>query len=149
MDTTKLFQAIQLVVQEEVKKQIKGLKDQIRKEVLNEIKIKAKPTPSLKHIVNESEDPFELAQKILSSDRNKNETKQYTKNPVINNILNETVVRPTFSKDDGSWGTLPTGRVFGGNESVDTTTPKTGIDSIDQAIARSAKVLAASKDKKR
>lgn len=150
MDTAKLFKAIQLVVAEEVKKQIGGMKDQIRKEILAEMKSTPKSTKTtLKDVVNETDDPFELAQKILSSDRKSQETRQFTKNPLINDILNETVVRPNFSKDDGGWGTLPTSRVFGGGADSQNSVPKTGIDSIDAAIARSAKVLAASKDKKR
>ena len=150
MDTEKLFKAIQIVVKEEVKRQVEGLKEQVRKEVLAEIRQTSPTTKtrSLKSVVSESSDPFKLAQQILSADRQKKEERQFTKNPAINQILNETVVKPNFSKDDGSWGTLPTAVGLGNTPMGSASAPKTGIDSIDKAIARSAAVLAASKAKR-
>ena len=68
MDTNKLFKAIQIIVQEEVKKEISLIKEEIRKEVLAEIK-KSQPVKqqsSLKSLVEESADPFDLADKILN-----------------------------------------------------------------------------------
>ena len=38
MDTNKLFKAIQLVVKEEVKKQTSAIKEEVRKEILAELK---------------------------------------------------------------------------------------------------------------
>ena len=38
MDTNKLFKAIQIVVKEEVKKQTSAIKEEVRKEILAEIK---------------------------------------------------------------------------------------------------------------
>lgn len=152
MDTEKLFKAIQIVVKEEVKKQIATIKEEVRKEVLAEIKGSvSKRSTSLKSTIDDSEDAFSLANKILSHDREK---KQYSKNPFINNILNETAVRPNFSRTDGEWGTLTPDMVgYGdpimGRESVESTPISTGNDILDKAIARSAAVLAASKDKKR
>lgn len=156
MDTDKLFKAIQIVVKEEVKKQLSLIKEEVKKEILKEIKQSSttnssiKKTKTLKDVVNETSDPFELANKILAADR---EQPQYSKNPMINNILNETRVRPNFSKDDGEWGTITPdmvgyGDVRGGYQSQ-AQPPMTGNDAIDAAIARSAKVLAASKDKRR
>lgn len=157
MDTEKLFKAIQIVVKEEVKKQLSTIREEVKKEILKEIKQSSlqtnssiKKTKTLKDVVGETNDPFELANKILAADR---EQPQYSKNPMINNILNETRVRPNFSKDDGEWGTITPdmvgyGDVRGGYQSQ-AQPPMTGNDAIDAAIARSAKVLAASKEKRR
>jgi hypothetical protein len=104
MDTNKLFKAIQIIVQEEVKKEISLIKEEIRKEVLAEVK-KSQPVKqqsSLKSLVEESADPFDLANKILNRDR---EDKQYSSNPLLNQVLNETSIRPNFSRTDGEYGT--------------------------------------------
>jgi hypothetical protein len=165
MDTNKLFKAIQIIVQEEVKKEISLIKEEIRKEVLAEVK-KAQPVKqqsSLKSLVEESADPFDLANKILSRDRESQpEQKTYTKNSMLNQVLNETAmagIRPNYSMDDGGWGTLTPEMVGYGdpqmgyqptNQYAAPSAPiSTGNDILDKAIARSAKVLAASKDKNR
>jgi hypothetical protein len=156
MDTNKLFKAIQIIVQEEVKKEISLIKEEIRKEVLAEVK-KTQPVKqqsSLKSLVEESADPFDLANKILSRDR---EDKQYSSNPLLNQVLNETSIRPNFSRTDGEYGTITPDMIGYGNpqigmqqQYVNTSAPiSTGNDILDKAIARSAKVLAASKDKNR
>jgi hypothetical protein len=165
MDTNKLFKAIQIIVQEEVKKEISLIKEEIRKEVLAEVK-KTQPIKqqsSLKSLVEESADPFDLANKILSRDRESQpEQKTYAKNPMLNQVLNETAmagIRPNYSMDDGGWGTLTPEMVGYGdpqmgyqptNQYAAPSAPiSTGNDILDKAIARSAKVLAASKDKNR
>jgi len=161
MNTEKLFKAIQIVVKEEVKKQLIAIKEEVRKEILSEIKTKStgahtvtrSQTKSLKDIVEESADPFELANKILANDRG--EKKQYSKNAMVNSILNETVIRPNFSKTDGEYGTITPDMIgyanpqVGYQSTVSNELPSTGNNLIDAAIARSAKVLAASKDKNR
>lgn len=156
MDTEKLFKAIQIVVKEEVKKQLATIREDVKKEILKEINQSSsktnstiKKTKTLKDVVGESSDPFELANKILSADR---EHTQFSKNPMINNILNETRVRPNFSRTDGEYGTITPEMVGYSNPAMGYTqnnVPTTGNDLIDAAIARSAKVLAASKDKRR
>jgi hypothetical protein len=156
MDTNKLFKAIQIIVQEEVKKEISLIKEEIRKEVLAEVKRTqpVKQQSSLKSLVEESADPFDLANKILSRDR---EDKQYSSNPLLNQVLNETSIRPNFSRTDGEYGTITPDMIGYGNpqigmqqQYVNTSAPiSTGNDILDKAIARSAKVLAASKDKNR
>ena len=83
MDTNKLFKAIQIIVQEEVKKEISLIKEEIRKEVLAEVK-KSHPSTkttnsSLMNLVEESTDPFDLADRILNRDR---EEKTLSKNPL-------------------------------------------------------------------
>ena len=158
MDTNKLFKAIQIIVQEEVKKEISLIKEEIRKEVLAEVK-KSQPalkstTSSLKNLVEESTDPFDLADKILNRDR---EEKTLSRNPLLNQVLNETMVRPNFSRTDGDYGTLTPEMIGYGNPQMgmqpqysNPSAPiSTGNDILDKAIARSAKVLAASKDKNR
>ena len=156
MDTNKLFKAIQIIVQEEVKKEISLIKEEIRKEVLAEVK-KSQPVKqqsSLKSLVEESADPFDLANKILSRDR---EDKQYSKNSLLNQVLNETSIRPNFSRTDGDYGTITPDMIGYGNPQMgmqpqysNPSAPiSTGNDILDKAIARSAKVLAASKDKNR
>lgn len=156
MDTNKLFKAIQIIVQEEVKKEISLIKEEIRKEVLSEVK-KSQPVKqqsSLKSLVEESADPFDLANKILSRDR---EDKQYSSNPLLNQVLNETSIRPNFSRTDGEYGTMTPDMIGYGNPQMgmqpqyaNPSAPiSTGNDILDKAIARSAKVLAASKDKNR
>ena len=156
MDTNKLFKAIQIIVQEEVKKEIYLIKEEIRKEVLAEVK-KTQPVKqqsSLKNLVEESTDPFDLADKILNRDR---EEKTLSKNPLLNQVLNETMVRPNFSRTDGDYGTITPEMIGYGNPQMgmqqqysNPSAPiSTGNDILDKAIARSAKVLAASKDKNR
>jgi hypothetical protein len=133
--------------------------------VLAEVK-KTQPVKqqsSLKSLVEESADPFDLANKILSRDRESQpEQKTYTKNSMLNQVLNETAmagIRPNYSMDDGGWGTLTPEMVGYGdpqmgyqptNQYAAPSAPiSTGNDILDKAIARSAKVLAASKDKNR
>jgi len=156
MDTNKLFKAIQIIVQEEVKKEISLIKEEIRKEVLAEVKQSQpiKQQSSLKSLVEESADPFDLANKILNRDR---EDKQYSSNPLLNQVLNETAIRPNFSRTDGEYGTITPEMIGYGNPQMgmqpqyaNPSAPiSTGNDILDKAIARSAKVLAASKDKNR
>ena len=156
MDTNKLFKAIQIIVQEEVKKEISLIKEEIRKEILAEVKQSqpVKQQSSLKSLVEESADPFDLANKILNRDR---EDKQYSSNPLLNQVLNETAVRPNFSRTDGEYGTITPEMIGYGNPQMgmqpqyaNPSAPiSTGNDILDKAIARSAKVLAASKDKNR
>ena len=151
MDTEKLFKAIQIVVKEEIKKQLSLIKEEIRKEIISEIK-KTTPKKSLKSMVSGDEDAFQLAERILAQDR---DGKQYSKNPMINQLLNETAIRPGFSRTDGDWGTITPemvgyGDVRAGYQSQTAQSlPSTGNDLIDKAIARSAAVLKASKDKNR
>ena len=158
MDTNKLFKAIQIIVQEEVKKEISLIKEEIRKEILAEVK-KSQPVAksnnsSLMNLVEESADPFDLADKILNRDR---EEKTLSRNPLLNQVLNETMVRPNFSRTDGDYGTITPEMIGYGNPQMgmqqqyaNPSTPiSTGNDILDKAIARSAKVLAASKDKNR
>jgi hypothetical protein len=81
--------------------------------------------------------------------------KTYSKNPVLNQILSETAVRPNFSRDDNEWGTITPDMIGYGNPQMGFQSPMesaqtqlTGNDLIDKAIARSAAVLKASKERR-
>jgi hypothetical protein len=151
MDTNKLFKAIQIVVKEEVKKQTSIIKEEVRKEILAELKKSNVQKPIIEKKID---NPFDKALAMLEEDREV-EQKQYSKNPTLNQILNETAVRPNFSRTDGEWGTISPEMIgygdlgMGVQPSRTQSMPVTGNDLIDKAIARSAKVLAASKDKNR
>ena len=152
MDTNKLFKAIQIVVKEEVKKQTKLIKEEVRKELLSELK-KSNPTKQI--VERKNDNPFDRALAALEEDREV-EQKQYSKNPMLNQILNETSIRPNFSRTDGEWGTITPDMIGYGNPQMgyqnefEPSTPvSTGNDILDKAIARSAAVLKASKDKNR
>ena len=149
MDTNKLFKAIQIVVKEEVKKQTSIIKEEVRKEILAELKKSNVQKPIIE---KKADNPFDRALAMLEEDREV-EQKQYSKNPTLNQILNETAVRPNFSRTDGEWGTISPEMIGYGDMGMGGQTsksmPVTGNDLIDKAIARSAKVLAASKDKNR
>ena len=97
MDTNKLFKAIQIVVKEEVKKQTSIIKEEVRKEILAELKKSNVQKPIIEKKID---NPFDKALAMLEEDREV-EQKQYSKNPTLNQILNETAVRPNFSRTDG------------------------------------------------
>jgi len=87
MDTKKLAQVIKLVVEQEIKKQLPKL---VKEEVEKKLKVlqERKSTP----IKEVEQDPFTLAESLLQQDRQvqQREQKQFTKNPTINEILNQT-----------------------------------------------------------
>jgi hypothetical protein len=91
MNTDKLLEAIQILVKEEVKRQLPS----IIKEVVKS---------ELKRNLSEQKQPkntgLSMAKAILGDDAPKVvESKTYTKNPMINQILNET--RAAVSNDGG------------------------------------------------
>lgn len=91
MNTEKLVQAIQILVKEELKQQLPTLiKEAVRSE--------------MKKLLAEQKQPkntgLSMAKAILGEERTKVvEQKTYTKNPMINQILNET--RTAVSNDGG------------------------------------------------
>ena len=91
MNTDKLLQAIQILVKEEVKQQLSGIiKEAVRAE--------------MKKVLAEQKQPkntgLSMSKAILGDDEPKlAEQKTYTKNPMINQILNET--RAAVSNDGG------------------------------------------------
>lgn len=96
MDSKKLAQIIKLVVEQEIKKQLPKL---VKEEVEKKMKVlqERKSTP----IEDVELDPFALAESLLQKERqtqqvqqtqkvNEVAQKQFTKNPILNNILNQT-----------------------------------------------------------
>ena len=90
MDSKKLAQIIKLVVEQEIKKQLPKL---VKEEVEKKIKVlQERKTTPIKEV---EQDPFALAESILQRDRQTQQIeqvnqKQFTKNPVLNSILNQT-----------------------------------------------------------
>ena len=109
MDMDKLLEAIQILVKEELKEQLpalikEGVKAEMKK-MLSETKIAPKP-------VSKS---ISMAKAILGDDTIKESvapavapTKQYSKNPMINQILNET--RGGIPQGDGEFRTMNFGQ---------------------------------------
>jgi hypothetical protein len=109
MDMDKLLEAIQILIKEELKEQLpalikEGVKAEMKK-MLSETKIAPKP-------VSKS---ISMAKAILGDDTIKESvvqkeipTKQFSKNPMINQILNET--RGGIPQGDGGFRTMNFGQ---------------------------------------
>ena len=109
MDMDKLLEAIQILVKEELREQLpalikEGVKAEMKK-ILSETKVAPKP-------VSKS---ISMAKAILGDDTikesvtpNEVPTKQYSKNPIINQILNET--RGGIPQGDGGFRTMNFGQ---------------------------------------
>ena len=108
MDTDKLLKAIQILIKEELKEQLPALiKETVRAEVkklIAEGKQTAKPQPiglSMAKAILEDDT-------IIESVKEKIEQKQFSKNPIINQILNET--RGGIPQGDGGFRTMSFGQ---------------------------------------
>jgi hypothetical protein len=109
MDTDKLLNAIQILIKEELKEQLPALiKESVKAEVK---KILAE---SMKPVKHESKG-LSMAKAILgdgpiqeSVQTKTKETKQYSKNPMINQILNET--KGGLPQGDGGFRTMNFGQ---------------------------------------
>ena len=105
MDMDKLLEAIQILVKEELKEQLpalikEGVKAEMKK-ILSETKVAPKP-------VSKS---ISMAKAILGDEPIQESvapTKQYSKNPMINQILNET--RGGIPQGDGGFRTMNFGQ---------------------------------------
>ena len=109
MDMDKLLEAIQILIKEELKEQLpalikEGVKAEMKK-MLSETKVAPKP-------VSKS---ISMAKAILGDDtikesvaQNVAPTKQFSKNPMINQILNET--RGGIPQGDGGFRTMNFGQ---------------------------------------
>ena len=109
MDMDKLLEAIQILIKEELKEQLpalikEGVKAEMKK-MLSETKVAPKP-------VSKS---ISMAKAILGDDTIKEsvvqkeiQTKQFSKNPMINQILNET--RGGIPQGDGGFRTISFGQ---------------------------------------
>ena len=108
MDTDKLLKAIQILIKEELKEQLPALiKETVRAEVkklIAEGKQPAKPQPiglSMAKAILEDD-------VIIESVKEKVEQKKFSKNPMINQILNET--RGGIPQGDGGFRTMNFGQ---------------------------------------
>ena len=109
MDTDKLLKAIQILIKEELKEQLPALiKESVQKEVkriLAEGKQPVQPKNtglSMAKAMLEDEPIVEsVSQKVIP-------TKQFSKNPMINQILNETAMAPATG--DGGFRTMNFGQ---------------------------------------
>ena len=108
MDTNKLLKAIKILIKEELKEQLPALiKETVRAEVkklIAEGKQPAKSQPiglSMAKAILEDDD-------VLESVKEKVEQKKFSKNPMINQILNET--RGGIPQGDGGFRTMNFGQ---------------------------------------
>ena len=109
MDMDKLLEAIQILVKEELKEQLptlikEGVKAEMKK-MLSETKVAPKPQSkgiSMAKAILEDEPIVESVQQKAAP------TKQYSKNPMINQILNET--RGGIPQGDGGFRTMNFGQ---------------------------------------
>jgi hypothetical protein len=95
MDAKTLAKIVQIVVQEEVSKIVKKELGAMRKQIVSEIKnsilkqLVAEKTISADNTIFESDNYFDIPNVL--PERNRPIKKQITKDPIINDILNETV----------------------------------------------------------
>jgi hypothetical protein len=109
MDTGKLLEAIQILIKEELKEQLpalikEGVKAEMKK-MLSETKVVQKPQSkgiSMAKAILEDEPIIESVQQKAAP------IKQYSKNPMINQILNET--RGGIPQGDGGFRTMNFGQ---------------------------------------
>ena len=108
MDTDKLLKAIQILIKEELKEQLPAL---IKETVRAEVK---KLIAEGKQSVKSQPIGLSMAKAILEDDtiiesvKEKVEQKQFSKNPIINQILNET--RGGIPQGDGGFRTINFGQ---------------------------------------
>jgi hypothetical protein len=109
MDMDKLLEAIQILIKEELKEQLpalikEGVKAEMKK-MLSETKVAAKPQSKgismAKAILGDEPIQESVQTKTVP-------TKQYSKNPIINQILNET--RGGIPQGDGGFRTMNFGQ---------------------------------------
>ena len=109
MDTGKLLEAIQILIKEELKEQLpalikEGVKAEMKK-ILSETKVAVKPQTKgismAKAILGDEPIQESVQTKTVP-------TKQYSKNPIINQILNET--RGGIPQGDGGFRTMNFGQ---------------------------------------
>lgn len=109
MDMDKLLEAIQILIKEELKEQLpalikEGVKAEMKK-MLSEGKVAPKPQSKgismAKAILGDEPIQESIQQKVVP-------TKQFSKNPMINQILNETAMTPATG--DGGFRTMNFGQ---------------------------------------
>jgi len=110
MDTDKLLKAIQILIKEELKEQLPALiKETVKAEMKKLIAEGSKPAVKPKNtglsmakaMLDDEPIMESVASKVIS-------TKQFSKNPMINQILNETAMAPATG--DGGFRTMNFGQ---------------------------------------
>jgi len=110
MDTDKLLKAIQILIKEELKEQLPALiKETVKAEMKKLIAEGSKPAVKPKNTGLSMAKAMLDDESIVESVASKvTPTKQFSKNPMINQILNETAMAPASS--DGGFRTMNFGQ---------------------------------------
>jgi len=109
MDNKQLVKVIKTLVEAEVAKQHHKFLTEQFPAILNEAvknKTKTSKTTTVKKVVSEEIDPFSMANEVLSNERKSVSKKVFTKNAILNEVLNNT--KP-FSKEQRSGGQVGSG----------------------------------------
>ena len=101
MDTKKLIKAIQLIIKEEVKKEVAKKEKALRKSILKELK------ESQPQVVET--DPLDVDHIF----ENKQESKSFTKNSTLNDMLNETAQSGEWRSINGQGGVFQSSQAQG------------------------------------
>ena len=111
MNNKQLVKVIKTLVEAEVAKQHHKFLTEQFPAILNEAvknKTKTSKTTAVKKVVNEEVDPFSIVDEVLSNERKSVPKKMFTKNSILNEVLNKT--KP-FSKEQRSGGQVGSGGV--------------------------------------
>lgn len=109
MNNKQLVKVIKTLVEAEVAKQHHKFLTEQFPAILNEAvknKTKTYKKPTVKKVVSEEVDPFSIAEEVLNNERNVVSKKVFTKNSILNEVLNNT--KP-FSKAQRSGGQVGSG----------------------------------------
>ena len=109
MDTNKLFKAIQIIVQEEVKKEVAKREKAIRESILKEMKLASNKKPMVKKVEKDPLDVDHLFESTNTNTVTKKSTVQF--GGKFSNLLNETA-------ESGEWRSINSmggSRVFTSN----------------------------------
>jgi hypothetical protein len=109
MDTDKLLKAIQILIKEELKEQLPALiKESVQKEVKRILAEGKQPAPKKESAGISMAKAILANEPIVESVEKPTVQKQYSKNPMINQILNET--RGGIPQGDGGFRTMSFGQ---------------------------------------
>ena len=109
MDTDKLLKAIQILIKEELKEQLPALiKESVQKEVKRLLSEGKQPVQPKNTGLSMAKAMLEDEPIVESIQQKEAPTKQYSKNPMINQILNET--RGGIPQGDGGFRTMNFGQ---------------------------------------
>jgi hypothetical protein len=109
MDTDKLLKAIQILIKEELKEQLPALiKESVQKEVKRLLSEGKQPVQPKNTGLSMAKAMMEDEPIVESIQQKEAPTKQYSKNPMINQILNET--KGGIPQGDGGFRTMNFGQ---------------------------------------